>query len=92
VNHPLRENLEVYSDDTGTWIRCTKCLHVLCPSKEDWRKACKVSHSEPTKASPLMTDLVGQFLLEQIFCPSCGALMDTDIVEIIKGDGKGGTA
>ena len=85
MNHPLRENLEVYADGNGLWMRCTSCFHILCSAEEDWRQACKRKLLSPTKAGPLMKDLVGQFLLEQIYCPSCGALMNTELVEEPKG-------
>lgn len=87
MNHPLRENLEVYTDNSGTYIRCTRCLHILCPTGEDWKKASKRRLLTPTKAGPLMKDLVGLFLLEQLYCPSCGVLLSTDIVEEGKGEG-----
>jgi hypothetical protein len=35
-----------------------------------------------------MKDLVGQFLLEQLYCPSCGAVLNTDIVEEKKESGQ----
>jgi hypothetical protein len=28
-----------------------------------------------------MADLMGTYLLEKIYCPSCGALMDSDLIE-----------
>ena len=37
--------------------------------------------SPPTAAGPLMTDLEGHFLLQQLFCPSCKTLLDSEIVE-----------
>lgn len=85
MSHPLRENLELYTDGNGFWIRCTRCLHILCPAEKDWRQACKRKLLSPTKAGPLMKDLVGQFVLEQIYCPLCGALMNTELVEEAKG-------
>lgn len=81
MNHPLRENLEIYRDDAGVWTRCTRCRHVLCGAGGDWKQACKRKIMLPTKAGPLMTDLVGQFVLEQMYCPACGALMNSEIVE-----------
>jgi hypothetical protein len=81
MNHPLRENLEVYRDERGSWTRCTSCLGILCSAEQDWKKACKRKTSLPTKAGPLMKDLVGQFVLEQIYCPSCGALMNSELIE-----------
>jgi hypothetical protein len=29
-----------------------------------------------------MEELVGQYLLEQLYCPSCGALFDTRVLEV----------
>jgi hypothetical protein len=85
MSHPLRENLEVVADGNGLWMRCTSCLHILCPAEEDWRQACKRKRLSPTRAGPLMKDLVGHFVLEQIYCPSCSALMNTELVEEPKG-------
>ena len=76
---PLQENLEVCEDRSGAWIRCARCGHVLCSQGEDWTKRCAVRALPPTQAGPLMADLVGQFLLEQLCCPSCGALVSTEI-------------
>ena len=81
MRHPLRENLEVFDDDAGTWIRCTRCSHVFCKAEEDWRQASKSKLFPPTKAGPLMKDLVGRFLLKQLYCPGCAALLSSDIVE-----------
>lgn len=91
MNHPLREKLEVYSDDSGVWTRCTNCLHILCRAEEDWKQPCKRRLWPPTKAGPLMKDLVGHFLLEQIYCPSCGALLNSDLVEAQQGEIDGRT-
>jgi len=85
MNHPLRENLEIYGDGNRLWTRCTGCQRILCRAEDDWRQACRRKLLPPTKAGPLMKDLVGHFLLEQLYCPSCGALMSSDIVEEQKG-------
>jgi hypothetical protein len=81
MNHPLRENLEVYSDQVGAWIRCTRCLRVLCWSEQNWRDACTRRLASPIQAGPLMKELVGHFLLEQLYCPGCDALFNTELVE-----------
>jgi len=36
-----------------------------------------------------MKDLVGHFLLEQLYCPGCGALLNTEIVEEKKNGEEG---
>jgi hypothetical protein len=33
----------------------------------------------------LMKDLVGHFVLEQMYCPACSALMNSELVEEQKG-------
>ncbi len=89
MNYPLRENLEVYADAGGQWVRCVRCLRMLCRADEDWRRACRIRLLPPTHAGPLMSELLDQFLLEQLYCPSCGVLLNTDLVEKGTGDGEG---
>jgi hypothetical protein len=81
MNHPLRENLEIYSDQEKEWVRCTKCRRVLCRANENWREFSARRLSPPTDAGTLLKDLMGQFLLEQLYCPGCGALFNTELVE-----------
>lgn len=38
-----------------------------------------------------MKDLVGHFLLEQIYCPFCGALLNSELVEKQQGKNDGRT-
>lgn len=89
MSHPLRENLEVDGGDSGEWIRCSRCQHIHCRADQDWRQFCKVRFLPPTKAGPLMAELTGQYLLRQISCPSCGVLLETDLVERKETDGAG---
>ena len=91
MKYPFRENLEVYADEERAWIRCTKCSHVLCLLGENWEIVCKRRLLPPTKAGPLMRELVGHFLLEQLYCPGCATLLKTEIVEE-KEDGEKGRA
>ena len=48
----------------------------------------------PTEAGPLMKELVGHFVLQQFYCPSCGALLDTALEETqekpMKRNSRGG--
>lgn len=81
MTFPLQENLQVDTSEGTSKIRCSKCLYVYCEFGEDWRKVAVVRHSAPTKASPLMKDFADRLLLQQMFCPSCGALLDTRTVE-----------
>ena len=81
MNHPLRANLEIATLDGTEWIRCSKCQRKHCYAGGDWRQFCKVRLLSPTKAGALMADLIGKYLLRQIYCPSCGVILDTDFVE-----------
>ena len=87
MNHPLRENVEIHDGDGGEWVRCSRCQHNHCRADQDWKEFCQVRLLSPAKAGELMTDLTGQYLLRQIYCPSCGALLDTDLVEDKENDG-----
>jgi hypothetical protein len=81
MTHPMRENLEL-SDLEGTnWICCSNCRFRYCYSDQNWREFCKVRLLPPAKAGSLLTVLDGQYLLRQLYCPSCAALVDTDFVE-----------
>ena len=77
----LRENLEVYSDSNGEWVRCSKCSHNLCRYGDDWKQACLSKRSPPTEAGPLFGALEGHLQFEQLFCPSCGLLLNSEMVE-----------
>ena len=79
--YPVWENLEVHIDEQRTGVvRCTACSHIFCQEGSDWRVAAARRLVPPTHAGPLMQDLVGQFILEQLLCPSCGILLNTDLV------------
>ena len=81
MSHPVWENLEVYtSGPSGGVIRCATCSHIFCEEGSDWRLAAERRVSSPTEAGPLMRDLVNDFVLEQLLCPSCGVLLNTDLV------------
>jgi acetone carboxylase gamma subunit len=81
MTHPVWEHLEIYiSGQNGGVVRCTTCSYIFCKAGNDWRLATERRLSLPTEAGPLMRDLVGEFMLEQLFCPSCGVLLNTDLV------------
>jgi hypothetical protein len=81
MNHPLRENLEVASVKGVPWIRCKPCQHKYCRADQDWRQFAKTRLLPPTAAGQLMNVLNGDYLLRQLYCPSCAVLLDTDFVE-----------
>jgi nicotinamidase-related amidase len=81
MRHPLRENLELFTGPNGAQIRCVKCGHVFCRDGEDWKLAARVQLLAPTRAGPLMSEASGKYVLQQSTCPSCGVLLDTDLIE-----------
>src|SRR5205085_7044212 len=76
--YPFRENLEVFATPTDQWVRCVKCQHTLSRLDEDWTSCASKTRKDPTAAGPLMEPLIGSYELEQLFCPSCGVLLNTD--------------
>lgn len=81
MRHPLRENLEI-TDASGTdTICCSRCRFQYCRADQDWREFCKTRLLPPANAGSLMAVLEGDYLLRQLYCPSCAALVDTDFVE-----------
>jgi acetone carboxylase gamma subunit len=77
---PYRENLEIRTDPNGQWICCSNCAHVLCRLDQNWRAAAKRKRFPPAKAGPLFGHLNGRYVFEKIYCPSCGALFNSEMV------------
>ncbi len=95
MNRPLRENLEIVTDGGAEWVQCSRCRRRHCRADEDWRGSCKVRLLSPTEAGPLMEELTVGYRLRQICCPSCGVLLDTDLIEAnapIQTEPHGGTS
>ena len=81
MTYLLRENLELFTGSQTSVIRCAKCQHVFCAAGTDWKQASRVRLLPPTAAGPLMSEASGKYLLQQNLCPSCGVLLDTDLIE-----------
>ena len=81
MSHPLRENLQVVSESGGDSIFCGACRHRYCRADQDWRAFATVRLSAPSQAGSLFADLEGSYLLRQLFCPACAALVETDFIE-----------
>jgi nicotinamidase-related amidase len=81
MSYPLRENLELFTAPEGASIRCAKCRHVFCRAGEDWKQASAVRLLPATCAGSLMSEARGKYVLLQNACPSCGILLDTDLIE-----------
>ncbi len=81
MKRPLRENLELDDDAATPQVRCTRCGFRF-GGEDEWRERSHRTRRSPTAGGPLMKDLEGQFLLEQLFCPQCKTLLDSAIVEV----------
>ena len=81
MNYPFREKLAIITDCGAQWIRCGQCSRTLCKLGDDWKKHCSRRTFPPTYAGPLMSQLVDHYLFEKLYCPSCGALLDSELVE-----------
>lgn len=95
LNRRLRENLERVTDGSAEGVRCSRCRRRHCRADEDWRESCKVRLRSPTEAGPLMEELTEGHRLRQLCCPSCGVLLDTDMVEAnapVRTEPYGGTS
>jgi hypothetical protein len=79
--HPLREGLAIVHHEGTEHVCCTRCGHLLCLAREDWTAACRSNRLAPSSAGRLMEPLRGAFLLEQLVCPFCAALLETEFVE-----------
>jgi hypothetical protein len=82
MSYPYRENLEVLDDPPDKMIRCSRCSRILCRLGEDWKKTCTRRIFPPVHAGSLMADLVGHYLFEKLYCPSCGVLLDSNLLEV----------
>ena len=80
VRHPLQESLDICDVGGQSWVRCTRCGHVLCESDKDWRDACAVGDAPPTQAGPLMDLLADQYVFQRWYCPGCSVLLNSEIV------------
>ena len=76
--HPLRENLEVVAALEGSWIRCMRCRHVLSIGDQDWMEAAHRVFLALEAAGPLFQPFREQLAIDQLCCPSCGALLNTE--------------
>ena len=77
----LGENLEMVIDPSGTRsVNCMQCGTSLGASPTDWQEKAKTWTLPTAWAGPLMSGMDGH--LEQLLCPSCGALFETKLKEV----------
>ena len=81
MNRPLRENLEVVARAGKEDICCTRCSYTFGPVGSDWRKKANRRLLPPTDAGPYREEMVDLFKMEQRNCPSCGVLLEVQMIE-----------
>jgi N-methylhydantoinase B len=81
--HPIRENLEVYVASEGASIRCSRCRYRLGDAEEDWRAGAVRHVLPPPAGGPHFAVLAGSCHLEQMTCPGCGVLFNTEVTEVL---------
>jgi N-methylhydantoinase B len=79
--HPLRANLQISGAGASQWIACSNCGFVLCSAEEPWEAFCLRVTLPPGTAGPALASLSGQFVFQQLCCPGCGVVFDSDLVE-----------
>jgi acetone carboxylase gamma subunit len=82
MNRLLRKGLQIVAHPDGEQIHCSACSHTYGPPQEDWRKKAKRRLLPPTAAGPYREELLGRFSLQQYTCPSCGMLLETEMVDV----------
>ncbi len=81
AGHALRGNIEAFTVRGTVQARCAKCGQVLSDHSADWKAGCTLNRLPPVAGGPLLSDLAGQYVLEQRCCPSCGTSLETNLVE-----------
>src|SRR5262249_34867813 len=79
--HPFRENIEVRTGADGEWVQCAQCGQRFGPAEADGTAMSARARREPTVVGARMAPLTGAYQVEQLFCPSCSALLNTDVVD-----------
>ena len=82
MKYRLGENLEMAIDGAGgRSVQCSRCGTGLGDSPTEWQERARIWELPDAWAGPLMSGLDGRHQLEQLLCPSCGALFETRIKE-----------
>jgi acetone carboxylase gamma subunit len=78
MRYRLGENVELVVDASGGQsVQCAQCGAGFGDSATQWQQKASTWDVPTGWAGPLMSDLTGNHLLEQLVCPCCGALFET---------------
>lgn len=59
-------------------VQCTKCQHVLCSAKENYKEHALVSENPLTKIGPQYSK-TRRFILREFYCPGCATMLDVEM-------------
>jgi acetone carboxylase gamma subunit len=74
MNQRINEYLVINDSSGEAKVQCTKCQHVLCSAKENYKEHALVSENPLTKIGPQYSD-TKRFILREFYCPGCFALL-----------------
>jgi len=78
----MRQRINEYlviDDSSGeAKVECTKCHHVFCSAKENYKDYALMSENPLTKAGQnyAKTD---RFILREFYCPGCATMLDVEM-------------
>jgi len=75
----VNEYLQVSGSGEDAFVQCTWCGESICPSNVHWKDNVLRRKASPVKSGPLRRDS-GLYFMWEFFCPSCGTLLDCNVV------------
>ena len=78
MSAPFSGSLRIGGGDGGSSIACNRCGETLSAAGEPWKPAAKLRERPMDGAGGGAYASADHVVLRQFFCPSCGALLDTE--------------
>ncbi len=79
----MRQSATLVIDD-GANIACMACGYALGPAGEPWKQAALLDQRPMRNIAGGAYTNAERVLLRRLFCPGCGALLDTEVA--LEGD------
>ena len=79
TNFPINGYLQLVKEREESYIQCTHCGNKVSSANDSWKDKVVSRKSSLSQAGPLRPTENG-FFLREFFCPSCAALLDTEVV------------
>lgn len=78
TEYGLGAGLSVVSAENGYYVQCDCCDTVIAPNDENWKSYSSVAERPATHVGS-HTSAPDGYVLREFYCPSCGALLDTEL-------------